>query len=79
REVTFPASREVLTNELLNFEYDTTAAGNLVYSAPEGGHDDSVLALALTIWGAFRAQRRILLPPQAPPGTYFGQPGVRGL
>lgn len=51
-EFTFPASLEVLTNEMLAFEYDTTAAGSLVYSAPEGMHDDAVMALALAMWGA---------------------------
>lgn len=52
RTFTFPASLEVLTNELSNFEYDTTASGSLVYSAPEGMHDDAVMALALAMWGA---------------------------
>jgi phage terminase large subunit-like protein len=52
RAFTFPASLEVLTNELSNFEYDTTASGSLVYSAPEGMHDDAVMALALAMWGA---------------------------
>jgi hypothetical protein len=51
-EFTFPAKLEVLTNEMQAFEYDTTAAGSLVYSAPEGMHDDAVMALALAMWGA---------------------------
>lgn len=51
RVLTFPASLDVLTNEMLNFEYDTTAAGSLVYSAPDGAHDDAVMALALAFWG----------------------------
>lgn len=79
REFTFPASLEVLTNEMLNFEYDTTAAGQLVYSAPEGGHDDTVLAAALMIWGALRRPRSVLLPPSPPPGTFYGRSAVRGI
>lgn len=79
REFTFPASLEVLTNELLNFEYDTTASGALVYSAPDGAHDDAVLALALAIWGAFHSTHRVFLPPQAPPGTFYGREAVRGI
>lgn len=51
-EFTFPASLEVLTNEMLAFEYDTTAAGQLTYGAAEGMQDDAVLALALALWGA---------------------------
>jgi hypothetical protein len=52
RTFSFPASLEVLTNEMQAFEYDTTASGSLVYSAPEGMHDDAVMALALALWGA---------------------------
>lgn len=48
---TFPASLEVLTNELHAYEYDTTAAGAIVYSAPQGLYDDCVISLALALWG----------------------------
>ena len=65
-EFTFPASLEILTNELSNFEYDTTASGSLVYSAPEGMHDDAVMALALAMWGA----------RFAPPDLTVHQPAV---
>jgi phage terminase large subunit-like protein len=36
-----------LVHELKVFEYETTRAGNLRYSAPEGMHDDCVDSLAL--------------------------------
>jgi hypothetical protein len=52
RGFTFPAKLEVLTNEMQSFEYGTTAAGSLVYSAPDGMNDDAVMALALAVWGA---------------------------
>lgn len=39
-----------LITELQLFEYETTRAGNVRYSAPEGHHDDCVDALALAYW-----------------------------
>jgi hypothetical protein len=50
RMITFP-DIEVLVNELLNFEYKITNAGNIQYGAPEGKHDDCVISLALAVWG----------------------------
>ena len=41
----------VLIGELLSFESKRTAAGNFSYSAPEGLHDDCVMALALAWQG----------------------------
>lgn len=41
----------VQTGELQAFEYQTSKAGNLRMSAPEGGHDDCVCSLALAYWG----------------------------
>jgi len=38
---------DALLSELEAFTYDTTAAGNIRYQAPEGYHDDCVDALAL--------------------------------
>lgn len=38
---------DVLYNELEAFTYDTTPSGNISYSAPENGKDDTVDALAL--------------------------------
>lgn len=49
REITFP-NIPVLINELQQFQYEITRAGNVRYSAPEGFHDDCVIALALAVW-----------------------------
>lgn len=46
REIRFP--RGWLTNELESFEYQFSASG-VRYSAPEGLHDDGVVALALAV------------------------------
>lgn len=45
REIRYPEIPELL-NELQIFEYVTTPSGNNKYSAPQGYHDDIVLALA---------------------------------
>ena len=37
----------ILTSELEIFGYDITPSGNIRYNAPEGFHDDTVIALAL--------------------------------
>lgn len=58
RTFTYPECLETLTEELKSFEYDTTNAGNIVYSAPEGMNDDCVIAAALVIWGARNASMR---------------------
>jgi hypothetical protein len=50
--LTFPAALIALTDELNAYEYDTTAMGALLYSAPEGLFDDCVISLALAVWGA---------------------------
>lgn len=41
----------VLLNELEIFEYEISPSGSIRYSAPEGYHDDGVIALALANWG----------------------------
>jgi hypothetical protein len=41
----------ILMHELEVFESQLTNSGNIVYSAPDGYHDDSVIALALAVWG----------------------------
>jgi hypothetical protein len=46
REITFPEGP--ITNELNAFEYEYTRTG-VRYSAPEGMHDDCVMALALAV------------------------------
>ena len=40
----------VQTNELKIFEYEIGQSGTIKYSAPEGYHDDCVIALALAWW-----------------------------
>jgi hypothetical protein len=40
----------ILINELKIFEYEITSSGTIKYSAPEGYHDDCVIALALANW-----------------------------
>src|SRR3990167_3883077 len=41
---------EVQTSELEQYQYEMTRAGNLRMSAPEGKHDDIVIADALAVW-----------------------------
>lgn len=40
----------ILVNELLAYQYVRSAAGHLKMSAPEGMHDDCVIAFALMCW-----------------------------
>jgi len=56
--VTYPADK-VLLNELRIFGYSTTAGGTKTYGAPEGMHDDCVIALALAAWSQGRPRGRI--------------------
>lgn len=51
RQITWPRELEVLTQELLDFEYDITRHGNITYGAPDGKFDDCVISLALATWG----------------------------
>jgi hypothetical protein len=53
RTIVLP-SLEWLLNELEMFSVDISASGRARYSAPEGCHDDGVIALALAVWGAAR-------------------------
>lgn len=50
RLITFP-NIEVLIEELKQFSYSISQGGRIIYSAPEGKHDDCVIALALANWG----------------------------
>ena len=52
REITYP-NIPVLLNELEIYQYELTRAGNVRYNAPDGYHDDCVMALALATWAAF--------------------------
>ena len=49
---------DVQTNELMAYEYELTAAGNVRMNAPEGMHDDCVIALALAYQGTARRQAK---------------------
>lgn len=57
-EISFPAD-PVLIGELETFAYDLLPSGRFRYSAPDGMHDDCVIALALATWG--RAQHAPLV------------------
>lgn len=56
RLVSFPDIAELLV-ELRAFEYDRLPSGAIRYSAPEGMHDDEVMALSLAV-AAWRAARK---------------------
>ena len=43
------------TNELLAYQYELTPSRNVRMNAPEGMHDDCVIGLALSTWGALGA------------------------
>jgi len=49
QQLTIPDVPELI-NELKLFGYKTTASGNVQYQAPQGYHDDCVIALALAAW-----------------------------
>jgi hypothetical protein len=51
QQVHFPASLTTLTNELESYEYERTPAGVIRMNAPQGMHDDCVIAFALACWG----------------------------
>ncbi len=51
RLITWPKELEILTQEMQEFEYQLTKTGKVQYGAPEGKHDDCVIALALAVWG----------------------------
>jgi hypothetical protein len=53
RNIRYPDIPE-LVNELNIYESKQTSLGNIQYSAPEGYHDDCVIALALACWGLGR-------------------------
>ncbi len=48
-QLTIPQVPELI-NELKLYGYKTTSSGNIQYGAPEGYHDDCVVALALAAW-----------------------------
>lgn len=50
-EIAYPKKDENLKYELGNFSYEQLPSGKFRYSAPEGEHDDCVIALGLANWG----------------------------
>jgi hypothetical protein len=52
QEITFPQI-DVLIDELGKYEFEITKGGTVRYNAPEGQHDDCVMALALVVWNTF--------------------------
>ena len=48
-KITIPQIPELI-NELKLYGYKISANGNVQYGAPEGYHDDCVIALALAAW-----------------------------
>ena len=53
-EISYPLD-DVLIGELEAFGYEELPSGKFRYSAPEGQHDDCVMALALAVWGKNRS------------------------
>lgn len=49
--VSFP-DITVLRQELASYQYTISPSGSFVYSAPDGDHDDTVIALGLAVWAA---------------------------
>lgn len=50
KDITIP-DNEVLIDELEAFSCDLSPSGKLLYSAPQGLHDDTVNSLGLAVWG----------------------------
>lgn len=57
-EISFPNIPELI-HELQLYQYEITRAGNVRYNAPQGYHDDTVIALGLALMGC--KQRKITL------------------
>ncbi len=51
KSVSFPGI-PVLRQELSAYQYTISPSGGFTYSAPDGEHDDTVIALALAVWAA---------------------------
>ena len=56
-QISWPRSWTVLTDELERYEYKISETGTTTYSAPEGRHDDCVIALALANSARFAHMR----------------------
>jgi phage FluMu gp28-like protein len=59
REIWLPRDENMI-DELSIYEYDVTPMGNVRYTAPEGFHDDIVMALCLA-WSGVKATHDILI------------------
>lgn len=58
-DIAYPAD-PTLVGELEAFEYEELPSGKFSYSAPEGLHDDCVMALGLAVWGWTRHTPMVL-------------------
>lgn len=53
-DIVLPRGLEEMANQFASFTARKSAAGNIIYGAPEGLHDDIVMALCQALWGAKR-------------------------
>ena len=58
--ISYPDIPELI-NELRLYGYTTTQGGTVRYGAPEGYHDDCVIALALAAWQLHKPRGRIII------------------
>jgi len=60
---------DILIDELGVFGCELTHSGNITYGAPEGYHDDAVIALAIANWGLYSKEKtkRIVAKQSIPP------------
>jgi hypothetical protein len=56
------ADAAALTRELQDFRVNFSSAGNAIFNAREGSHDDLVLAVALAIFGASQSPPAMDIP-----------------
>lgn len=69
KEITVPLGP--ITHELETFTYEYTAGG-VRYTAPEGLHDDAVMALGLAVYGYDLVRPTLkAVPIQSPPGLRY--------
>lgn len=73
RAITFPAG--VIVKELNEFEYEYTRTG-VRYTAPEGLHDDCVMALALACFHQLHAQPLVRISPDVMRKANIKVPGM---
>ena len=71
------AGVEVLTNEMKRYEYSISPSGAITYSAPEGYHDDCVIALALAVSGTVADAVGLMTPFHTPETRRFARPSAR--